>query len=187
MLEVGQDDDMAWIVTDDVEKNGKRMEGDIVIGCDGGQSTVRRSLFGKEFPGFTWPMQLIANNVSVQLSGHEKAASADIDFQIYYDFNKYGWSDIQWVIHPERWMLVSKVNNDGLWRIAYPEEMGISEEEIATRRIKKFKEDLPGNPSPADYELAMSSPYKIHQRLVERMRVGRVVLAGDAAHLNNPM
>jgi 3-(3-hydroxy-phenyl)propionate hydroxylase len=36
------------------------------------------------------------------------------------------------------------------------------------------------------YEVLQTRPYRIHQRVVERYRVGRVLLAGDAAHLNSP-
>ena len=48
-----------------MDANGKkqRMEGDFVLGCDGGGSVVRKGLFGKSFPGYTWPMQLVAVNV----------------------------------------------------------------------------------------------------------------------------
>jgi len=61
---VGQDDAKAWV---DVETpNGPtKIEGDYVVGCDGANSQVRRSLFGKEYPGFTWQnSQIIATNVS---------------------------------------------------------------------------------------------------------------------------
>jgi len=44
---------------------------------------------------------------------------------------------------------------------------------------------FPG-PRPLKYELKMFSPYKLHQRCSNKFRVGRVVLAGDAAHANNP-
>lgn len=107
--------------------------------------------------------------------------------QIRYDFDKYQWADINWIIDAENWSLLCKINEDGLWRVAYPEEPGISPEEIENRRAKKLKTIMPGNPDPKDYEIELSMPYKIHQRLAEHMRVGRFLLAGDAAHLNNPM
>lgn len=46
---------------------------------------------------------------------------------------------------------------------------------------------LPGRPEPHQYEIANVTPYRVHQRCAPRMRVGRFLLAGDAAHLNNPM
>jgi FAD binding domain len=45
---------------------------------------------------------------------------------------------------------------------------------------------LPGNPKPSDYKLMNCSPYKMHQRCADRFRVGKFLLAADAAHLCNP-
>lgn len=45
---------------------------------------------------------------------------------------------------------------------------------------------LPGHPSPSSYTLLNISPYRIHQRCAPSFRVGRVLLAADAAHLCNP-
>lgn len=64
VLDVGQDAEKAWV---DVEtpEGKKRIEADYIVGCDGANSAVRRSLFGSEFPGFTWDAQIIATNVSI--------------------------------------------------------------------------------------------------------------------------
>lgn len=64
---VGQRDGEAWV---DVETpDGKqRQYAFYVIGCDGANSQVRRSLFGDEdFPGWTWNKQIIATNVSAYI------------------------------------------------------------------------------------------------------------------------
>lgn len=61
---VGQDEQQAWIDFEDASGSTGRMTADFVVGCDGGTSNVRKSLFGKSFPGFTWPYQFIAVNVS---------------------------------------------------------------------------------------------------------------------------
>lgn len=55
------------------------------------------------------------------------------------------------------------------------------------RLPQKLETILPGHPKPEDYELVRFSPFTMNQRCAERMRVGRVLLAGDAAHLCNPM
>lgn len=49
----------------------------------------------------------------------------------------------------------------------------------------KYEAMFPG-PRPLKYEIEMFSPYKLHQRCSDKFRVGNVVLAGDAAHANNP-
>jgi 2-polyprenyl-6-methoxyphenol hydroxylase-like FAD-dependent oxidoreductase len=63
----GQDETRAWI---DVEtpEGDKTFYGDYIIGCDGATSQVRKSLFGDEFPGFTWERQIVATNVSKCIS-----------------------------------------------------------------------------------------------------------------------
>jgi 2-polyprenyl-6-methoxyphenol hydroxylase-like FAD-dependent oxidoreductase len=62
VVKVGQDQGKAWV---DIETpNGAvRSEGDYVIGCDGASSSVRRELFGPEYPGETLNAQIIATNV----------------------------------------------------------------------------------------------------------------------------
>src|SRR5271163_5232016 len=50
----------------------------------------------------------------------------------------------------------------------------------------KYETMLPGHPKPGDYKIVNVSPYKVHQRCAEKFRVGRFLLAADAAHLCNP-
>lgn len=61
--EIRQDDDKATVVVETPEGR-KEISADYVVGCDGANSIIRRSLFGDEFPGFTWDLQIIATNVS---------------------------------------------------------------------------------------------------------------------------
>jgi 2-polyprenyl-6-methoxyphenol hydroxylase-like FAD-dependent oxidoreductase len=74
IADVGQSGDPdgeghAWVDVDTETNSGdlaerKRFEADFVVGCDGGNSIVRKSLFGRDFPGKTWDVQLVATNVS---------------------------------------------------------------------------------------------------------------------------
>ena len=101
---------------------------------------------------------------------------------------KYGWNDISWVIDPDHWAVVCKIEVDpDIWRVSYGEPGHLTEEELRARCASKLATLLPGEPGSQDYELGRFSPYKLHQRCVPKMRVGRVLLAGDAAHLCNPM
>lgn len=65
VVEVGQDREGAWVEVEAAAEGGarKRLEADYVVGCDGANSAVRKSLFGNHFPGFTWDAQIIATNV----------------------------------------------------------------------------------------------------------------------------
>lgn len=83
--------------------------------------------------------------------------------------------------------MASRISKDGLWRVTYGEPNGYTRDELIARQPEKFRAMLPGNPTPDKYTLANISPYKVHQRLAESMRVGRFLLAADAAHICNPM
>ncbi|OBT52697.1 hypothetical protein VE04_06016 [Pseudogymnoascus sp. 24MN13] len=164
---IGQDADKAWVLVETPE-GPKRLEADYIVGCDGANSQIRRSLFGDlNFPGKTWDEQIVATNT-------------------YYDFEKYGYEDSNFIIHPEHWHMAARISNDGLWRVSYGEIPGLSRDEILARQPTKFEQMLPGHPKPNEYKLASINPYRVHQRLAEKMRVGRFLLAADAAHLCNP-
>lgn len=110
-----------------------------------------------------------------------------IIWQTYYDFKKFGWEDANFIIDPEHWYMAARISKDGLWRVTYGEIPGLSREQLLERQPKKFEQMLPGHPKPEEYKVVNISPYKVHQRLAEKMRVGRVLLAADAAHLCNPL
>ncbi|KAK5674334.1 hypothetical protein LTS10_012918 [Elasticomyces elasticus] len=144
------------------------VQGDYLVGCDGANSQVRRSLFGDlNYPGRTWDAQIVATNV-------------------YYPFEKFGWEDVNFVIHPKHYFMAAKLNKDGLWRVSYGEDPKLTLDQVLENQPKKFQMLLPGHPSKDDYKLVSCSPYRIHQRCAEKFRVGRICLAGDAAHLCNP-
>lgn len=165
---VGQDEDKAWVTV--LTPTGETtIQGTYIVGCDGANSQIRRSLHGEwNFPGRTWDEQIIATNV-------------------YYDFHKYGYEDANFIVHPEHWHMASRITTDGMWRVSYGEKAGFTHEQLAERQPMKFQAMLPGNPTPDQYKLVNFSPYRVHQRLAEAMRVGRFLLAADAAHLCNPL
>jgi 2-polyprenyl-6-methoxyphenol hydroxylase-like FAD-dependent oxidoreductase len=82
--------------------------------------------------------------------------------------------------------MVARITEDGMYRVTYGEIGGLTYDELKARQPEKFRAFLPGNPTPDKYKLVNFSPYKVHQRCVSRMRVGRFLLAADAAHLCNP-
>ncbi|KAG8626206.1 hypothetical protein KVT40_006607 [Elsinoe batatas] len=108
------------------------------------------------------------------------------DIETYYDFKKFGWKDANFIIHPEHFYMAAIIQEDGLYRITYGEKPGLSREQLQERMEWKFKTMLPGNPDPSQYKVMNFGPYKMHQRCAEKFRVGRFMLAADAAHLCNP-
>ncbi|KAK3936039.1 FAD binding domain-containing protein [Diplogelasinospora grovesii] len=168
VLDVGQDADNAWADVQLPDGSTKRYEADYIIGCDGANSQVRRSLFGNEFPGFTWDAQIIATNT-------------------YYDFEgKFGFHDANFIIHPEHFFMAAKITQDGLYRVTYGETPGLTREQYLERQPWKYETMLPGHPKPGEYEIINFSPYKMHQRCAPKFRVGRVMLCADAAHICSP-
>jgi len=146
----------------------KVIVGDYVLGCDGANSQVRRSLFGDlNYPGETLESQIIATNV-------------------YYDFTKFGYWDSNFIVHPTDWYMAAKITPDGMWRVTYGDKWGLSNEEYIKRQPERYEQILPGKPKPGDYKLAGMSPYKLQQRCAPSFRVGRFILVADAAHLCNP-
>ncbi|AEO67613.1 d2e56d9d-838c-4865-a127-29cd599e54a6 [Thermothielavioides terrestris] len=170
VVEIGEDagKGKAWVRVEKEDGSSEVREADYVVGCDGANSIVRRKLFGDMvFPGFTWDQQIVATNM-------------------YYDYEPYDYDDSQFFVHPEHWHMVAKIQTDGLYRVTYGEVGGLTYEQLKERQPAKFQAFLPGNPTPDKYKLVNFSPYKVHQRCVDKMRVGRFLLAADAAHLCNP-
>ncbi|EOO00965.1 putative fad binding domain-containing protein [Phaeoacremonium minimum UCRPA7] len=164
---LGQDENKAWVDVETPQGNTK-VEADYIIGCDGANSQIRKSLFGNEYPGFTWDAQIVATNT-------------------YYNFEeKFGWADANFIIHPEHFYMAAKITQDGLYRITYGETPGLTLEQMVDRQPMKFETMLPGHPKPDEYKVVNFAPYKMHQRCAPSFRVGRFLLAADAAHLCNP-
>ena len=134
-----------------------------LIGADGAGSTVRQ-LLNLPFDGMTWPERFIATNLR-------------------FDFAKYGFSNATFVIDSQLGSVVVPLDHAGLWRCTYMENALLPQERFLERIPATFHDVLPGDDP---YILDQASPYRMHQRSAPSYRVGRVVLAGDAAHSTNP-
>jgi 3-(3-hydroxy-phenyl)propionate hydroxylase len=95
-----------------------------------------------------------------------------------------------YVADPEEWCAVFQVPADrpgGLWRSVFPMHESDDEDEVvrdfaaAHDRVARFV------PEVAPFEVIHINVYKVHQRVASTFRKGRVMLIGDAAHVNNPL
>jgi 2-polyprenyl-6-methoxyphenol hydroxylase-like FAD-dependent oxidoreductase len=144
--------------------------GAYLIGADGGRSTVRKES-AIEFEGFTWSKRFIVLTTPY-----------DFEAERGYCYRSY-FADIG------AWCNCFKVSADGppgLWRTVYPVDPAQSDDEIMSddgvqARMQSFF------PAPQPYEIIHRNLYVTHQRVAARFRQGRVLLAGDAAHVNNPI
>jgi 2-polyprenyl-6-methoxyphenol hydroxylase-like FAD-dependent oxidoreductase len=145
--------------------DGKRqLSADWVIGTDGARSTVRR-LLGLEFEGFTWPDRFVATNIE-------------------YPFLDFNFCNANMIVDPVNWAVVGRLGRENLWRLTYGEDASLDEATILERLPERFAAILPDPSIP--YRIDNFSPYSVHQRCASSFRVGRVLLAGDAAHACNP-
>jgi len=143
---------------------------DYVVGCDGGRSTVRKCL-DVEFEGYTWPERFLVLTTS-------------------FDFRSaLGCCERSYMSDPEEWTNLFKVMGDdlkGRWRAVFPARENETDEEAfsetsSRRRMHRLCDDHPMD------LLRHRNIYRVHQRVAKAFRAGRVFLAGDAAHVNNPV
>jgi 3-(3-hydroxy-phenyl)propionate hydroxylase len=148
----------------------QRHTGGYLIGADGGRSTVRKAC-GIAFDGFTWPERFIVLTTPFDFAANR------------------GYCPRSYFADPDEWCNCFKVAADGppgLWRTVFPTDPALSEEALMNdaavqARLQKFF------PSPEPYEIVHRNLYVTHQRVAASFRAGRVLLAGDAAHVNNPI
>ena len=135
-----------------------------LVGADGSHSGTRRAL-NLKLEGVTHPEWFVATNVM-------------------FDFTKQGYGQSNIVLDPEHWAIIPVINKAGLWRCTYREDGALSEAQARALVPERYELFAPGL---ADVTPAAVNPYRVHDRCAETFRVGRVLLAGDAAHLVNPI
>ena len=155
-------------VTLTVERDGATQThtGRWLIGADGASSSVRRAL-DIAFEGFTWPDRLLV-------------VSTPFDFHAVLP----GLTAVNYVADSERWYFLLQI--PGLWRVMFLIKEDVTDERIVTH---EFAQSLMAGiiPGVSNYEIAHTTLYKVHQRVASAFRKGRAFLAGDAAHINNPL
>jgi len=142
-----------------------------LVGADGGRSQVRKAA-EIEFAGYTWP-----ERYSVISTRH--------------DFGLHGFRENAYISDPVQWCAVFKMPDEGppgLWRMTLPVGSDVTDEAaLAGPYAQHCIRRLTGHESSVDYPLVHQSIYSVHQRVAVTMRKHRVLLAGDAAHVNNPL
>jgi len=142
-----------------------------LVGADGGRSQVRKAAEIK-FAGHTWP-----ERYSVISTRH--------------DFALHGFRENAYISDPVQWCAVFKMPDEGppgLWRMTLPVGADVSDEAaLAGPYAQHCIRRLTGHEASIDYPLVHQSIYSVHQRVAVTMRKHRILLAGDAAHVNNPL
>jgi 3-(3-hydroxy-phenyl)propionate hydroxylase/6-hydroxy-3-succinoylpyridine 3-monooxygenase len=159
-------DDAGVTVTVDTPSGAEILRAAWVIGADGASSAVRAAL-GLPFEGFTWPERFVATNIR-------------------YPFGEHGFAQNTFIVDDVHGAVIAKLDDGGgpgLWRYTYCESTDQPEDGVLARMPGFHRAVLP---TPDDVEVVEWAPYRMHQRVVPRFREGRVLLAGDAAHVTNP-
>lgn len=138
-----------------------------VIACPGARGEQVRRMLGITFEGETFGDQFLICDIRTELPGWEG------ERRFYFD---PAWNpDRQVLIHP---CPGSTFRID--WQV--PPHFDLAAEERAGRLDERIRQII----GERDYEVLWKSVYRFHSRLVDRMVVGRVLVAGDAAHLVSP-
>lgn len=152
----------------DVDHHGvnEQYQCDYLIGADGANSIVRRNL-GIEFSGFTYEEKFFT-------------LSTEKPLEDYFSNLSY----VNYVSDPEEWFVLLKAPS--AWRILVPVPQSLDDDLIKSDDyVTEIFSRVLNSSDPI--ETIHRTIYRVHQRVVNKMRSQRIILAGDSAHLNNPL
>src|SRR5579864_3578841 len=143
------------------------INGRYLVSGEGARSIVRKDL-GIAFEGFTYD-------------------DRTLNIEVAYDFRQHGYAHRNYISDPNQWSnLFHWKGPPDRWRVHFPtdpkaDEADLLRPEVLQAQMQKF---LPiGKP----FDIVGSNLYVVHQRVADKFRVGRAILAGDSAHVNSPI
>ena len=145
---------------------GERIETEWLLGCDGANSMVRQSL-GFGFDGVTFDERFLVMSTSYEF----RESMPDL-------------AHVAYVNDPDEWLVLLRTPDH--WRVLMPvpadepDDVAVSEARIQQRLHGLVRLDH-------DYDVLQHSLYRVHQRVASTFSQNRVLLAGDSAHMNNPL
>jgi 3-(3-hydroxy-phenyl)propionate hydroxylase len=144
----------------------KELKGRYLIASDGASSAIRASQDIK-FPGLTFPELWLC-------------VSTEFEFENYFD----NLAPVAYFSAENFWFLLLRV--PGLWRVLMPSNNGQTAEMLLQEgSVQELMHRVV--PIEGDFETVHRTAYPVHQRVAESYQCGRIFLAGDAAHINNPL
>jgi 2-polyprenyl-6-methoxyphenol hydroxylase-like FAD-dependent oxidoreductase len=159
--------DAGDAVTVEVEHDGERrqLRAAYVVGCDGARSVVRKTM-NLSFEGLTYPETTLL-------------VTTQFPFEEYLE----GLSNVSYCWKQNGNFSLLKV--PGRWRVSvYPDEHRSIDEQMTPGALNASLQDVVARDVP--YEIAEQRPYRVHMRMADAYRRGRMFIAGDAAHINTP-
>lgn len=162
-----QDADRVAATVTDPEGETQTLAGAYLVSAEGARSIVRKEL-AIEFEGFTY-------------------SDRTLNIEVAYDFRRHGYTERNYISDPEEWSnLFHWKGPPDRWRVHFPtapeeDEEALRRPEALQARLQRFL------PTGAAYDIVGSNLYTVHQRVAQKFRAGRAILAGDAAHVNSPI
>ena len=147
---------------------GEQIRADFLVSAEGARSQIRK-LAGIDYLGFTY---------------HEKFLVVSTSFPFEDVFDDLSW--VNYVSDPEEWCVI--LRTEKLWRVLFPTTPENADDEAYLLSNDFIQERLHHLwDKEGDYDIGHRTLYNVNQRVAETYYVGRVLLAGDACHINNPL
>ena len=148
-------------------KGNQRLQGSYLVGADGASSAVRKAA-NIGFAGFTYDEKFLV-------------ASTDFPFQEVFENLAY----VNYIADPDEWCVI--LRTDKAWRVLWPTDPRCLQPEryLSDAYLQERMHHL--HNKPGDYRIRHRTLYHVHQRVAETYYRGRVLLMGDAGHINNPL
>jgi 3-(3-hydroxy-phenyl)propionate hydroxylase len=162
-----QSEDDVQIHVTNSDGEAETISGSHLASAEGARSVARKDM-NVEFEGFTYPERTL-------------------NIEVAYDFTKHGFTERNYISDPVEYSnLFHWRGPPDRWRVHFPTDPNEDEEELTRSdalqaRLKNFL------PIEGDYDICGWNLYAVHQRVAKTFRVGRVILLGDAAHVNSPI
>jgi 3-(3-hydroxy-phenyl)propionate hydroxylase len=159
------DDVQVHVTNSDGE--AETISGSYLASAEGARSIARKDM-NVEFEGFTYPERTL-------------------NIEVAYDFTKHGFTERNYISDPVEYSnLFHWRGPPDRWRVHFPtdpneDEGKLTRSDALQARLKNFL------PIDGDYEICGWNLYAVHQRVAKTFRAGRVILLGDAAHVNSPI
>jgi 3-(3-hydroxy-phenyl)propionate hydroxylase len=141
--------------------------GRYIVSGEGARSIIRKEL-GIAFEGFTYD-------------------DRTLNIEVAYDFRRHGYAERNYISDPAEWSnLFHWKGPPDRWRVHFPtdpkaDENDLMQPDALQARLQGFL------PTGKPFNIVGSNLYVVHQRVAQKFRVGRAILAGDAAHVNSPI
>jgi 3-(3-hydroxy-phenyl)propionate hydroxylase len=159
------------LVTVEHDGGTEALRADYLVGCDGGRSLVRKTL-GIAFEGFTYPERFLVLTTP-------------------HDFRELAYVVRNYVLDPRQWCALFQVPDKGppgVWRCVFPTAPADQASDADCLSDGHVAAQIAGlDPRLGAGDLLHRNLYAVNQRVAAEFRRGRVFLAGDAAHVNNPL